>query len=257
MPIVPCFDPSTGASGGPAAGGGAAALPDWRVVDVTDGSWTSSDPGGNARVSSVVMSGDEATVTWDGFTATADDAIDGSAFNGQRYYQALTYDDGTPVSLSDDGFTVEWWADTPAVAGCARTQFALGISSDPTATTNSVINFSGLYWTPDRADGVPYIGQVRTNASPLTAFNLLNQYGYGRTAFVSGSPGLSFGWAIKSDGTSTGYNNRSMTSYTGTVYLQISMGAPSTRVISAGQTNVFAAYYRVLRTPLGPTGHAP
>jgi hypothetical protein len=119
------------------------------------------------------------------------------------------------------------------------------------------MNFSGLYWSPDRADGVPYIGQIRTNASPLTAFNLNNRYGYGRSAFIGGSSGQSFAWAIKADGTSTGYNNRSMTAYTGTLYVQLSMGAPSTRVITAAQTNVFSAWYRVIRTPIGPTGHAP
>jgi hypothetical protein len=252
MPIVPVFpEPSTG------GGGGSAGLPDWELVDVTDGSWTSSDPGTNGRVSSVAVASNNTTVTWNSFTATADDALDGTNFNGQRYYRALTYPDGTAVDLADDGWTIEMWVDTPAVAGCARTQFALGVSSDPTATTNSTINFSGLYWSPDRTDGVPYIGQIRTNASPLTAFNSNNQYGYGRTAFVSGKGGMSFGWAIKSDGTSTGFNNRSTTNYTGTVYLQLSMGAPSTRVISAASTNVFAVYYRVIKTPIGPTGNAP
>lgn len=257
MPIVPCFDPTTGASGGPAGGGGAAALPDWRVVDVTDGSWTSSDPGGNARVSSVVMSGDEATVTWAGFTATSNDALDGSTFDGQRYYQALTYEDGTPVSLTDAGWTLETWVDTPAVAGCARTQFALGVSSDPTNTSTITCNLGALYWTPDRADGVALIGQIRTNASPLTALNLNNRYGYGRSAFIYGKGAMSFGWAIQSDGTSTGFNNRSLTAYAGTVYLQFNLGAPSTRVITAGQANKFALYYRVIKTPIGPAGHAP
>lgn len=252
MPIVPVFpEASTG------GGGGVAGLPDWQLVDVTDGSWTSSDPGGNGRVSSVAVASNNTTVTWNGFTAGADDALDGTSFDGQRYYRALTYPDGTAVDLADAGWSIETWVDTPAVAGCARTQFALGISSSPTDTLNSTINFSGLYWSPDRVDGIPYIGQIRTNASPLTAFNLANQYGYGRSAFVNGVPGLSFGWAIKSDGTSTGYNNRSMTSYAGTVYLQLSMGAPSTRVISAASTNVFAVYYRVIKTPIGPAGNAP
>jgi len=257
VPVVPCFDPTTGASGGPAGGGGAAGLPAWRVVDVTDGSWTAADPGGNGRVNTVGVASDITTVTWNGFTAVADDSVDGTNFNGQRYSKALTYDDGSPVALTYAGFTLELWVDTPAVAGCARTQLAVGVSSDPTATTNSIINFSGLYWSPDRTDGVPYIGQIRTNASPLTAFNLANQYGYGRSAFIGGSSGQSFAWAIKSDGTSTGYNNRSMTAYTGTLYVQLSMGAPSTRVITAAQTNVFSAWYRVIRTPIGPTGHAP
>jgi len=257
MPIVPCFDPSTGASGGPTGGGGVAGLPDWEVVDVTDGSWTSSDPGGNGRVSSVAVAGTGTTVTWNGFTAVSDDSVDGSAFNGQRYYKELTYPDGTSVNVSDAGWTLETWVDTPAVSGCARTQFALGVASDPTSTSTVTSNMSGLYWTPDRTDGVALIGQIRTNASPLTALNLNNRFGFGRNDFVGGSPGQTFGWAIKTDGTSAGFNNRSMTAYSGTVYLQFSMGAPSTRVITSGQTNKFSLFYRVIRTPIGPEGNRP
>jgi hypothetical protein len=243
----------TGGGGGSAA----AALPDWELVDVTDGSWTSLDPGGNGRVSSVAVAGTNTTVTWTGFTAGSSDAIDGSTFDGLRYYKALEYPDGTAVSLTDDGWTLETWVNTPAVAGCARTQYALGVSSTPTSTSNATANLAGLYWSPDRTDGVANIGQIRGNASPLTAFNLSNQYGYGRTAFVSGKGGLAFGWAIRSDGTHTGFANRTTSNYTGTVHIQINMGAPSTRVISAGDKNVFSVFYRVLRTPIGPSGDAP
>lgn len=238
-------------------GGGGDAFPEWESIDVTDGTWTSADPGGNGRVNGVSVSSGTTTVTWNAFTATSNDSVDGSTFDGQRYSQALTYADGTGVSLSDDGFTLETWVDIPAVAGCARTQYALGISSDPTATANNTINLGGLYWSPDRTDGVALIGQIRTSASPLVAFNLNNQYGYGRTAFVFGKGGLAFGWAIQSSGTSTGFNNRSLANYTGNLFLQLNMGAPSTRAITAGQTNVFSIYYRVLKTPIGPAGNAP
>ena len=242
-------------TGGAGGGGGAAGLPDWELVDVTDGSWTSSDPGGNGRVSSVAVSGSDTTVTWNAFAPTADDMIDGANFNGLRYYKALEYPDGTAVSLSDDGWTIETWVNTPAVSGAALAQFALGFSSSPTATANNTMNFAGLYWTPYHSSGAARIGQIRTNASPLTASNLSNQYGYGRTAFVNGKGGLAFGWAIKSDGTSTGFNNRTVTNYTGTVYLQLSMGSQQT--LAAGVTNVFAVYYRVIKTPIGPSGDAP
>jgi len=259
MPIARMFDPYTGgAIGGVAPGGGdGATLPDWESVDVTDGTWTAADPGGNGRVDSVAVASGETTVTWNAFTATSLDAVDGSDFDGQRYYKELRYPDGTAVSLADAGWTLETWVDTPAVAGCARTQFALGVSSDPTSSSTITANLAGLYWSPDRLDGVPLIGQIRTNASPLTAFNLNNRYGYGRGAFINGASGQAFAWAIKADGTSTGYVNRSMTAYTGTLYLQLNMGAPSTRAITAGQTNKWAVYYRVIRTPIGPAGHAP
>jgi hypothetical protein len=77
------------------------------------------------------------------------------------------------------------------------------------------------------------------------------------TAFVNGKGGLAFGWAIKSDGSHAGFSNRTTTTYTGTVYLQVNMGAPSTRVITSGDTNVFSLFYRVIKTPIGPSGDAP
>jgi len=249
MPIAPVFPgPSTG-------GGGTAGLPDWELIDLTDGSWTSSDPGGNGRVSSVAVSGSDTTVTWNAFIPGSDDMLEGTNFNGLRYYRELEYPDGTSVSLSDAGWTIETWVDTPAVSGAAKSQVALGISSSPTATANNTINFAGLYWTVYHSSGAARIGQARTNATPLTATNLNNQYGYGRTAFINGKGGLAFGWAIQSDGTSTGFNNRTTTNYTGTVYLQVSMGAQVE--ITAGQTNVFAIYYRVIKTPIGPAGNRP
>ena len=88
-------------------GGGGATLPDWEAVDVTDGSWTAADPGGNSRTSSVAVSSGTTTVTWAGFTAGSSDAFAGSStYDGLRYYQALTYADGTAVHLSEAGLTV-------------------------------------------------------------------------------------------------------------------------------------------------------
>ena len=115
MPIAPVF-PGAGAGGGTIT-----ALPDWESIDVTDGTWTASDPGGNGRVSGVSVSSGTTTVTWNGFTAGSTDAFAGSStYEGLRYYQELKYADGTSVQVSDSGWTVETWVNTPAVSGCAR-----------------------------------------------------------------------------------------------------------------------------------------
>jgi len=252
MPIAPVFP---GASAG---GGTTTALPDWVSIDVTDGTWTASDPGGNSRTSGVAVSNGTTTVTWAGFTAGSSDAFAGSStYDGLRYYQELKYADGTAVQVSDVGWTVETWVDIPTVSGCARTQFALGISSSPTNTSASTINLAAMYWSPDRTDGVPLLGQVRTNASPLTEFNSANRYCYGRFGHIKGKVGQAFGWPIRSDGTGGGFKQRSTTSYSGTIYLQLNMGAPNGRTIGAGDTNVWAAYYRVIKTPIGPEGNRP
>ena len=237
--------------------GETAGFPDWRSVNLSDGTWSSSDPGGNARTSGVVTSGTETTVTWSAFTATSNDSVDGATFDGLRYYIPLTYADGTAVQVADAGATIEMWVDTPVVAGCARTQFSLGISEDPTNTNSNTSKMSGLYWSPDHANGYNYIGQIRTSASPLTAYSTDNKYGYGRCGLVGGKGGYAAGWAIKTDGTESGINQRGLVDYTGTLYMQINIGAPSTRVITIGQTNVWSAFYRVLKTPIGPEGNRP
>ncbi len=258
MPITPCFDPATGASGGASGGGGgAAALPDWRPIDVTDGSWTAADPGSLGRVSSVAVVGTQTTVTWAAASTGSTDSLDGSTFAGQRYYQALTYADGTAVSATDPGWTIETWVDIPAVPGCARTQFALGVSSSPTSTANATANLGGLYWSPDFVNGSSRIGMIRGSTSPLSAHNNANQYGYARSAFIPNKAGLAFGWAIQTSGASTGFNNRSMGNYTGQPYLQLNMGAPNGRTISAGEQNAFSVFFRILRTPIGPAGNRP
>lgn len=239
-------------------GGGGATLPDWEAVDVTDGSWTAADPGGNSRTSSVAVSSGTTTVTWSGFTAGSSDAFAGSStYDGLRYYQALTYADGTAVQLSDAGWTVETWVDIPTVAGCARAQYALGISSDPTATAANTINLAAMYWSPDRTDGVPLLGSVRTNASALTEFNAQNRYCYGRFGHIKGKVGQAFGWPIRADGSGGGFKQRSTTSYSGNLFLQLNMGVANGRAISAGASNVWTAFYRVLRTPIGPEGNRP
>lgn len=237
--------------------GQAAGFPDWRVVNLSDGTWSSSDPGGNARTSGVATLGTTTTVTWNAFTGSSNDSVDGATFDGLRYYIPLTYSDGTAVQVSDAGATIEMWVDTPPVGGAARTQFSLGISEDPTNTSNNTSKMSGLYWSPDHALGYVYIGQIRTSASPLTNFNADNQYGYGRCGLVKGNGGYAAGWAIKTDGTESGINQRGLVDYTGTLYMQINMGAPSSRAISSGQTNVWSAFYRVLKTPIGPEGNRP
>lgn len=237
--------------------GQAAGFPDWRVVNLSDGTWSSSDPGGNARTSGVATLGTTTTVTWNAFTGSSNDSIDGATFDGLRYYIPLTYSDGTAVQVSDAGATIEMWVDTPRVIGSARTQFSLGISENPTNTSNNTSKMSGLYWSSDQASSYVYIGQIRTSASPLTVFNTDNQYGYGRCGLVKGNGGYAAGWAIKTDGTESGINQRGLVDYTGTLYMQINMGTPSGRPISSGQTNVWSAFYRVLKTPIGPEGNRP
>jgi len=76
--IVPVFDPDTGAPGGPATGGGVslASLP-WRTVDLTDGSWSLTDP--DSLVKSNTYSGGFNNVVMNALAAGNTDYAWGSA----------------------------------------------------------------------------------------------------------------------------------------------------------------------------------
>ena len=71
MPVIPCFDYNTGASGGPIpCGGGGTSLADLTpvLVDLTDG-WTLYDP--DNLVQSVTHSAGWNTVTWEAAGASS------------------------------------------------------------------------------------------------------------------------------------------------------------------------------------------
>ena len=74
MPIAPCFDPTTGASGGSQGGGGSTGADlsalGFEAVDLTDG-WTLYDP--NSLVNSVSHSGGINTVTMNALGAGSND----------------------------------------------------------------------------------------------------------------------------------------------------------------------------------------
>src|SRR5210317_180638 len=67
MPTVPCFDPTTGASGGPSDGGGGGVGADlsnlaYELIDLTDGSWTKVDP--QSVIQSVTINSGVTTFTY-------------------------------------------------------------------------------------------------------------------------------------------------------------------------------------------------
>jgi hypothetical protein len=102
MAIVPCFDPTTGASGGPATGGGGggASLYDlpWTDVDLTDGSWALRDPG--TKLGSVTnVGGGFMRVQWGAAASGADyNWTAGPNHLAPRWYKDLIIDGNTVTS---------------------------------------------------------------------------------------------------------------------------------------------------------------
>lgn len=120
----------------------------WITVDLTDGSWTASDPGGvigtSVSVASDVHTFNLNTV---GVASASNNFSSTTAFTGPRWYAPLLAADGTRIT-SDDTFTVsiEMVEDTPA--NKAAVDLGFGFCVDPTSTVIS--NTSGIFKTGGR-----------------------------------------------------------------------------------------------------------
>lgn len=118
----------------------------WITVDLTDGSWTASDPGGvigtSVSVASDVHTFNLNTV---GVASASNNFSSGTGgFTGPRWYAPLVAADGTRIT-SDDTFTVsiEMVEATPANKEAVALGF--GFCVDPTSTVIS--NTSGMFKT--------------------------------------------------------------------------------------------------------------
>jgi hypothetical protein len=109
MPIFPCFDPTTGASGGaapPAPGASLANVP-MRSVDPT--SWTETDPDG--LLDTVSYSSGVTSFTMNAAAASADYTLGGTSHTFPRLSTTLTADagDGSFTTCTTDDYLVIYW----------------------------------------------------------------------------------------------------------------------------------------------------
>jgi len=181
MPIVPAFDPDTGASGGvapaPAAGG-------W--VQVTDlSTLTFSDP--NGLVISQSSTGGLHSVT----TATlAVSNVDynfgsGANFTGARWTFPLEYADGSPVQ-AQDAFSFQAKV-TDFAVGAARTwNFGFAVVQNASSTVLSTMDACGPTFGMTGV-GTPLCGTWRRNVVGTTSLAGGDKV-YGDTLF-GGLPG--------------------------------------------------------------------
>lgn len=135
MPIVPCFDPTTGASGGPqggGGGGGGGAEP--RLVGDLS-SFTFSDSQSMFNSYSFDPATQQHTINVNQVTLGLDAKtfIAGNNFSGPKWTAPLTYTDGNPVSW-DDAFSVEVFFDKIPTGFAPGWLLVLGVLGNPTAT---------------------------------------------------------------------------------------------------------------------------
>ena len=145
MPIVPAFDPATGASGGPAA---AASTTTMRSIgDLNGGGYTFSDTAGVA-LSSYAYNSSTDTHTFNlntiGVANETYSMLSGANFTSPKWRAPLTYADGTPV-LVGDAFSLDVRIDNMSV-GASR-QYAIGVAvvENASSTVIGTMRPSGVY----------------------------------------------------------------------------------------------------------------
>jgi hypothetical protein len=109
MPIAPTFNPTTGASGGasaPAAGGDDLNAVTWTDVDLTDGSWTETDPDSLASSVSIAAGVNKVTLAELAVGSINYNWTSGSTHRAPRYHKLLV-PDGDQIG-SDDFFFLLW-----------------------------------------------------------------------------------------------------------------------------------------------------
>ena len=189
MPITPCFDPATGASGGATPGGGGGSLYDVPFdgpIDLTDGSWTLYDP--DNLIQSISYAGGWHTVVWNALAAGSADYnwSSGTNHRAPRWYKAAEID-GTRLT-SDDLTQAIFYIQTDNVnRGDFNNAIAHDICVDPTSTVATTIAACGLYANAIVGNSNTALGVHTVNASATTGVGSSDrcmttfQYGAGHT----------------------------------------------------------------------------
>ena len=185
MPIVPAFDPATGASGGPAA---APATTTMRSIgDLNGGGYTFSDTAGVA-LSSYAYNSSTDTHTFNvnsiGVANETYSLISGANFTSPKWRAPLTYADGTPV-LVGDAFTFNVRFDNVSVGAARQYLVALAVVESASSTVIGTMRPSGVYALTTTV-GTPGVGIVADNLGAAgTVASMVS--GVGSTVFTGGS----------------------------------------------------------------------
>ena len=144
--IVPVFDPASGASGGPAAGGGDGISPNpsGTPVNLNDGSWTLLDPLSIVQSVAYDSGTNTNTVTCNAAPASAWELTWGSAgatINAPRWYRALEIG-GVPMT-TDDFVTAIYRLGPLHSVSDFRSEGIYALAEDPTSVTVASVLGSG------------------------------------------------------------------------------------------------------------------
>jgi hypothetical protein len=244
MPITPCFDPTTGASGGAPAPAPPPRLYNHPMteLDHTDGSWTLLDPDG--MVDTVSFAGGYNTVTFNAAVATSNHRwVNTTVFTAPRWYKSMQID-GNQVTLEDPSWFVCRMENDLTVNDFDQ-QNIFCSAADPTSTDPTVMGAAGGLWAKAVA-GNPDYGVLSTNtATSAVSFNSV----YAHAAVMQGGRSNGSNTFIHYNSGNTaeraGSRNTAILNQAGTDrYIMVGLG--STVAINAGDQVKFSLKYLAL-----------
>jgi hypothetical protein len=181
MPIVPFFDPDTGASGGPAAPQAGTSLRS--IGDLSGAGYTFSDTA--ALLSSYAFDAGTDIHTFTVGTvavgAETNSFLSGSNFTGPKYRAALTYDDGTPV-LAGDAFSMTVFVENLTPGLVRSYAIAVGVAQTPSSTVLGTMRGSGIY-AVSTSVGTPGVGGWEENLGTAATIASMTK-GIGTCSFL-------------------------------------------------------------------------
>lgn len=185
MPIVPAFNPSTGASGGPQPSTPAAVVRS--LGNLNGGGYTFSDTAGVALSSYSYDSGTD-THTFNcntiGVANETYSLLSGANFTSPKWRAALTYADGTPV-LVGDAFSLDVRFDNVSVGAARSYLVAVAVVESASSTVIGTLRPSGVYCITTSV-GTPGVGIVADNLGAAgTVASMVS--GCGTTIFSGGT----------------------------------------------------------------------
>ncbi len=250
MPIAPTFDPTTGASGGasaPAAGGDDLNAVTWTDVDLTDGSWTETDPDSLASSVSIAAGVNKVTLAELAVGSVNYNWTSGSTQRSPRFHKLLQ-PDGDQIG-SDDFFFLLWRLQFVAPVARAANTIVFGVSEDPTSTSATDIKGLGALLA------YPASGNVAcgtwTNTSGATSSNPSTVTSLGSFQFAA-TRGCAGSYAAL-DASEARVNNSSRNgnlTYSGSTNLSLMVGVGAynnSATWAAGVDAKFKLQYRIVR----------
>ena len=231
---------------------------DWITADITDGTWTESDPSG------VLLSSKSVT---DGVTTVNLNAIgasnqtysfqNGNNFTGPRWYTELNDTDGTRIS-SADAFMAFFQIVVEAPTSQQRISLGICICEDPTATTHNTIKSFGNMLEYNTTGGDPIAGIFYWNGGTS---NSAASNGGPNLKFIFGSAGvvasglISTVTALGLDASGDTETNRlgnaagsSTTGFTDATDLYLAVMAGSNGTVTTGAGDIKAKLrYRIIK----------